>query len=109
MAEKQAIRVGGAAGFWGDADHATAQLLESGPLDFLVYDYLAEITLSIMARARAKDPSQGYARDFPKTLALHRRNLNARGLRVIANAGGVTPSACAAALREEAQAQGVDL
>ena len=58
------IRVAGASGFWGDSAKATRQLLEVPDLDYIVYDYLAEITMSIMARARAKDPAQGYARDL---------------------------------------------
>lgn len=103
------LRIGGASGFWGEAPHATAQLLDAG-VDVLVYDYLAEITMSIMARARLKDAAQGYASDFV-TEAMG-RNLNAiaaGGVRVLSNAGGVNPTACAAALREEIAAAGLPL
>ena len=58
------IRIGGASGYWGDSGMATPQFLKAGGIDYIVYDYLAEITMSIMARARAKDPNAGYARDF---------------------------------------------
>jgi len=104
------IRIGGASGYWGDSAVATPQLLQAGGLDFLVYDYLAEVTMSIMARARAKDPDAGYARDFVD--GAMRQNLNeiaSQKVRVIANAGGVNPAACARALRAIVAEQGLDL
>lgn len=60
---ERVIRIGGASGFWGESAMATPQLLAAGGLDYIVFDYLAEITMSIMARARSRDPERGYATD----------------------------------------------
>ena len=104
------IAIGGAAGFWGDAALATPQLLAGGAVDYLVYDYLAEVTLSILARARAADDSKGYATDFVSAAMAPNLDAIARqGVRVIANAGGVNPRACAAALRREIAQRGLEL
>ena len=104
------IRVAGASGFWGDAAKATQQLLEVPDLDYIVYDYLAEITMSIMARARAKDPAQGYARDFISAAVVpNLQAISDRGVKVLSNAGGVNPEACAEALRTAITEKGFDL
>ncbi|MEM6580366.1 MAG: acyclic terpene utilization AtuA family protein [Pseudomonadota bacterium] len=106
----QVLRIGGASGFWGDAARATPQLLQAPKLDYIVYDYLAEITMSIMARARAKDDSKGYAVDF--VLAAMKPNLSTlaeRGVKVVSNAGGVNPEACVAALQEAIEEAGLSL
>ncbi len=101
--------IGGASGFWGEALHATDQLLTHPGLNFLVYDYLAEITMSIMARARTKDPASGFATDFVTgVMGNHLRALTEKKIRVLSNAGGVNPGACAAALRAAARKAGVD-
>ena len=79
---------------------ATPQLLADGELDFLVYDYLAEITMSIMARARARDPALGYATDFvSEVLRPNLKTIAAQGTKILANAGGVNVDACAEAAR----------
>jgi hypothetical protein len=94
------VRIGGASGFWGDSMVGAPQLLQSGGIDYIIFDYLAEITMSIMARMRAKDPAQGYATDFV-TVTMKRLlpEIARRKVKIIANAGGVNPSACAAAIR----------
>ena len=106
----RSVRIGGASGFWGETAVGTPQLLASGNVDYLVYDCLAEITMSIMARARAADPTLGFATDFVSGII--RPNLTSiasQGVKVISNAGGVNPQACAAALRKLIEAAGLDL
>jgi hypothetical protein len=105
---KDKIRVGGASGFWGDSSIALPQLLRE-PLDYVTFDYLAEITMSILARARDKTPDAGYAADFVSLIGAHLATLAARGTKVIANAGGVNPLACARALERKIAEAGLSL
>jgi hypothetical protein len=111
---KKTLRIAGASGFWGDAAHSTSQLLndgsQNGSVDFIVYDYLAEITMSIMARARAKKPETGYALDFVSAaMKPNLKEIARQGVKIVSNAGGVNPQACANALRAVIAEQGLDL
>lgn len=104
------LRIGGASGFWGDSSVGAPQLVARGDVDFLVFDYLAELTLSILAAARARNPELGYATDFVQvTMKAILRDVAAKGIRVVSNAGGLNPQACADALAALAAEQGVAL
>ena len=106
----KSIKIGGASGFWGDSVIATPQLLNGNKLDFIVYDYLAEITMSIMARARAKDSTKGYAVDFVSSvLKLNLKQIAKQKIKILSNAGGVNPMACAEAIRELVKELNLDL
>lgn len=107
---RRTVRIGGASGFWGDSAVGAPQLVEHGDVDFLVFDYLAETTMSILAGARLRNPEAGYATDFVEVaMKSVLRDVVERGIRVISNAGGVHPHACARALEALARAQGVAL
>ncbi|RLA16205.1 MAG: terpene utilization protein AtuA, partial [Gammaproteobacteria bacterium] len=104
------IRIGGASGYWGDSAYATEQLLEKGEVDYLVYDYLAEVTMSLLANARSKSDQLGYATDFvQQILKPNLKNISERGVKVIANAGGVNLSACQKAIQSILDEQGIQL
>jgi hypothetical protein len=101
------VRIGCAAGFWGDTETAAPELLASGKLDYLVFDYLAEITMSIMAGARLRRADAGYATDFVTRVMEHALAAAMNGrVRIVTNAGGVNPLACRDALRALAERQG---
>jgi len=93
------IRIANGQGFWGDWLDAPVRLVEQGPIDYLALDYLAEITMSIVQKQKNEDPNLGYARDFPPLMGRLAKQLRERGVKVIANAGGVNPIACAREVR----------
>ncbi len=93
------IRIANGQGFWGDWAEAPVRLVEQGPIDFLTLDYLAEVTMAILQKQRRRDPSLGYARDFPALMARIAPRLKQRRIKVLANAGGLNPVSCAREVR----------
>ncbi|HEX8072634.1 MAG TPA: acyclic terpene utilization AtuA family protein [Pyrinomonadaceae bacterium] len=104
---RERIRIASGQGFWGDMLDAPVRQVREGPIDYLMLDYLAEVTMSIMQKQRARDPAAGYARDFVPLMREILPDCVARDIRVTANAGGVNPRACAAAVAEAARALGL--
>ena len=104
---KEKIRIAAGQGFWGDLPDAPVRQVEGGPIDYLMLDYLAEVTMSIMQKQKARDPNAGYARDF---IPLMKRILPVcveRNIKVTANAGGVNVRGCANAVVEVARELGL--
>ncbi len=107
---QERVRIGCGCGFWGDSAAGPAQLVRSGEIDYLVLDYLSEITLSLLARARRKRPELGYTTDFvSEVMRPLAAEIAARRIRVIANAGGVNAPACGVAVQKLLQELGVRL
>jgi hypothetical protein len=96
------IRIANGQGFWGDWLEAPVRLVEQGPIDYLILDYLAEVTMSILQKQKERDPNLGYASDFPPLIGRLKDKLRAGNIKVIANAGGVNPVACARAVLQQA-------
>ena len=105
MSERTVV-IGGASGGWGDSPSAVPQLLRERP-DYLMMDYLAEVTMSLLARARQKAPELGYVPDFISFMSPWLSQL--RGTKVVTNAGGTNPIGCRAALEKACKESGVDL
>jgi hypothetical protein len=94
MPQETKVLIANGQGFWGDSILGPVRLLREGPLDYLTLDYLAEVTMSILQKQRSRDPSKGYATDFVRMVDRLLDELLAKGVRVVANAGGVNPHAC---------------
>ena len=105
---KEKIRIAAGQGFWGDLLDAPVRQVQGGPIDYLMLDYLAEVTMSIMQKQKARDPNTGYARDFVALLEEILPACVERNIRVIANAGGVNVTGCAAAVAEVARRLGLN-
>src|SRR5437764_1313103 len=104
---KEKIRIAAGQGFWGDLPDAPVRQVEGGPIDYLMLDYLAEVTMSIMQKQKGCDRSAGYARDFVPLMKQIMPACVDRDIKVIANAGGVNVAGCAAAVREVARELGL--
>ncbi|MFD5250371.1 acyclic terpene utilization AtuA family protein [Amycolatopsis sp. NPDC058340] len=103
------IRIGNASGFYGDRFSAVHEMLTGGPLDVLTGDYLAELTMLILGRDRMKDPNRGYAKTFLRQMEQNLALAKEKGVKIVANAGGLNPAGLADALRELAAKLGVDV
>jgi len=106
---KDTVRIGSCSGFWGDSLDGARQLVEDGHIDYLVGDYLAEVTMSLLVRAKAMDSEAGYAPDFVEALRPVLPLIAERNIRVVVNAGGINPHGCAKALSKAVEEAGVAL
>src|SRR5882757_3320691 len=104
---RDSIRIAAGQGFWGDLPDAPVRQVEGGPIDYLMLDYLAEVTMSIMQKQKARDPNAGYARDFVMLMKQILPACVEHNIRVTANAGGVNVEGCANAVREVARELGL--
>lgn len=103
---KDFIRIASGQGFWGDLPSAPVNQVRRGPIDYLVMDYLAEVTMSIMQKQRMRNPDYGYARDFVDVVAEVLPDIVEKNIKVISNAGGVNPDACKDAILEVIREKG---
>ncbi len=106
--DERLVRIGGASGAWGDSPRAIPQLLRE-PVDYLMMDYLAEVSMSLLAKARMKAPDGGYPPDFIAYLKEHLHDIKRRGIKVVSNAGGVNPRGCKLAFERVCQDLGLTL
>lgn len=101
------VRIGGGLGYWGDDTTAAGRLVREAEIDYLIMDFLAEVTMSILQKQRRRDPSRGYAADVVDILREVLPDATARGVKIVCNAGGVNPLACADAIRALADELGL--
>jgi len=104
---KPYIRIASGQGFWGDLPDAPLQQVSKGPVDYLVMDYLAEVTMSILQKQKRRNPSLGYAKDLVSQLQSILPIALEKGVRIVTNGGGVNPDACREAIFDFARKQGI--
>lgn len=105
---KEKIRIASGQGFWGDLPNAPIEQVKNGPIDYLVMDYLAEVTMSIMQKQKMRNENYGYARDFVEVIEAVLPDIAEKGIKVISNAGGVNPESCKDALLQVIKDQGYE-
>src|SRR5215468_5613581 len=104
---KEMVRVASGQGFWGDLLSAPIDQVRGGPIDYLMLDYLAEVTMSILQKQRSRDPNAGYARDFVSLMREILPDCVEKKIKVLSNAGGVNVSGCAESIRDAARELGL--
>ena len=107
MTTRDKILVANGQGFWGDSILGPVRLVNEGPLDYLTLDYLAEVTMSIMQKLKSRDPTSGYATDFVRMISRVMPVCREKGIKIVANAGGVNPQACRQAVAEAIRSLGI--
>ena len=110
MPRKDVIRIGSASGYWGDDPYALRRQVQGElKLDYIILDFLAEVTMSILQKQKSRDRSLGYARDFVNYYAPVMKECQEKGITIVTNAGGVSPHACAEEILQHAKSQGLNL
>ena len=109
MKNNKKVRIGCASAFWGDTSTAAKQLVEKGDLDYLVFDFLAEVTMSILARSKLKDSDKGFASDFLMQVEPLLPLIKEKGIKILTNAGGINPISCRTMLERAAKKEGINL
>jgi len=106
--ESKKVRIGCSSGFWGDTPTAVPQLLYGGNIQYLVCDYLSEVTMSLLVAAKTKNPQLGFTPDFLESIAPHLGEIKKQGIRIVTNGGGINPKACVAMLQGLSKKAGVE-
>src|SRR6478672_3385379 len=109
VAPTDVLRIGNCSGFYGDRIAAAREMIDGGPIDVLTGDWLAELTMLILAKDQLKNPNGGYAKTFVRQMQDVLADCVARGIKIVSNAGGLNPAGCAAAVQAIADAAGLSL